>query len=52
MLTKLAYALQVLVAVVLVVQLTGCIFVGRDRHGHSRYHHNDYEPSVDIRVHN
>ncbi len=51
MLTKFKNTLQIVVIIALVVQLGGCIFVDRDRHGHPWHHEHDSEPSVDIRVH-
>ena len=35
--------LQILVAVALVLQLGGCIFMGWDRHGHPYHHDHDHD---------
>ncbi len=53
MLTKLKKTFQTLVCAALVIQLGGCIFVDRDRHGHRWHHDNghDYDSGFDIRVH-
>ena len=43
--------LQILVSIVLAVQLTGCVFIDRDRRGHFVRPEHHGHPSIDVQVH-
>jgi hypothetical protein len=48
---KFKNTLKTVFAIALAAQLAGCIFVDRDRHGHSWHHEDSHDPSFDVRVH-